>query len=73
MKFAPATDKYECLFQGFYLLFGCPTAADQDEVGRMISIMLMDPDITQKHAQQACDRAVTAHLNEKKLEATFNG
>ncbi len=73
MKFENTGDKFETLFQGFYLLFGCPTTKDRDEVSRMICIMLMDSEITKEHAQQACERAVTAHLNEKKLEATFNG
>ena len=73
MKLTPSNDKTECLFQGFYLLFGCPTDKDRDEVSRMICIMLLDSEITKEHAQQACERAITAHLNEKKLEATFNG
>ena len=73
MKFEKPKDKFETLFQGFYLLFGCLTEKDRDEVSRMICIMLMDTEITKEHAQQACERAVTTHLNEKKLEATFNG
>tara|TARA_R100001143_G_C3335121_1_gene121399 strand:+ start:822 stop:1049 length:228 start_codon:yes stop_codon:yes gene_type:complete len=75
MKFEnKPSDKFECLFQGFYLLFDPAANADQqDEICKMLLLMLVDPDITKEHAQQASDRAIEAHMNEKKLEATFNG
>ena len=75
MKFEnKPSDKFECLFQGFYLLFDPAANADQqDEICKMLLLMLVDPDITKKHAQHACDRAMLAHANEKKLEAIYNG
>ena len=65
-------DKHEFLFQGFYLLFACPTTPHADDMAKIICTLLMDPEITKEHAQQACDRAMLAHINEKKLEETFN-
>ena len=73
MKFEPTKDKKETLFQGFYILFAAPTAKHQEEVGQMLCVMLMDSEISQKDAQNACERAIEAHLVEKKLEDTFNG
>ena len=67
------TDKEEFLFQGFYLLFACPTSKHQDEMVKIICALLMHPEISKEQAQQAVDRAIAAHLNENKLEATFNG
>ena len=73
MKLTPSNDKRECLFQGFYILFAAPTAKHQEEVGQMLCVMLMDSEITRQDAQNACDRAIQAHITEKKLEDTFNG
>ena len=73
MKFEPTKDKKESLFQGFYILFAAPTAKRQEEVGQMLCVMLMDSEITRQDAQNACDRAIQAHITEKQLEATFNG
>ena len=73
MKFEATKDKKETLFQGFYILFAAPTAKHQEEVGQMLCLMLMDSEITQADAQNACDRAIQAHITEKQLEATFNG
>ena len=73
MKFKPTKDKKESLFQGFYILFAAPTAKHQEEVGQMLCVMLMDSEITRQDAQNACDRAIQAHITEKQLEATFNG
>ena len=73
MKFEATKDKKETLFQGFYILFAAPTAKHQEEVGQMLCILLMDSEITRQDAQNACDRAIQAHITEKKLEATFNG
>ena len=73
MKLTPTKDKKEMLFQGFYVLFQAPTFQHQQEVGQMLCVMLMDSEITQKDAQNACERAIDAHLTEKKLEDTFNG
>ena len=73
MKFEATKDKKETLFQGFYILFAAPTAKHQEEVGQMLCLMLMDSEISQKDAQNACERAIQAHLTEKKLEDTFNG
>jgi len=73
MKFEATKDKKENLFQGFYILFAAPTAKHQEEVGQMLCLMLMDSEISQTDAQNACERAITAHLVEKKLEETFNG
>ena len=66
------TDKEEFLFQGFYLLFACPTSKHQEEMVQILCALIMDPDISKEQVQQAVDRAIAAHLNEKKLEATFN-
>ena len=73
MKFDKTGDKFEALFQGFYLLFQCPTVRHQLEVSQMITLILMDSEITEKDVHQQCARAIEAHENEKKLEATFNG
>ena len=73
MKFEVTKDKKETLFQGFYILFAAPTAKHQEEVGQMLCLMLMDSEITRQDAQNACDRAIQAHITEKQLEATFNG
>ena len=73
MKLTPSNDKRECLFQGFYILFAAPTVKHQEEVGQMLCLMLMDSEITRQDAQNACDRAIQAHITEKQLEATFNG
>ena len=73
MKFEPTKDKKENLFQGFYILFAAPTAKHQEEGGQMLCLMLMDSEITRQDAQNACDRAIQAHITEKQLEATFNG
>ena len=73
MKFEATKDKKESLFQGFYILFAAPTAKHQEEVGQMLCLMLMDSEITRQDAQNACDRAIQAHITEKQLEATFNG
>ena len=73
MKFEATKDKKECLYQGFYVLFAAPTAKHQEEVGQMLCLMLMDSEITQLDAQNACERAIQAHLNEKQLEKSFNG
>jgi|TARA_R100000455_G_C6212482_1_gene79593 hypothetical protein len=73
MKFEATKDKKETLFQGFYILFAAPTAKHQDEVSQMLCLMLMDSEITQLDAQNACERAIQAHLNEKQLEKSFNG
>ena len=73
MKFEPPKDKKECLYQGFYVLFAAPTAKHQEEVGQMLCRMLMDAEITQLDAQHACERAIQAHLTEKKLVDSFNG
>jgi len=73
MKFEATKDKKETLFQGFYILFAAPTAKHQEEVGQMLCVMLMDSEITRQDAQNACDRAIQAHITEKQLEATFNG
>jgi hypothetical protein len=73
MKFEATKDKKENLFQGFYILFAATTAKHQEEVGQMLCVMLMDSDITREDACNACNRAIEAHLTEKKLEETFNG
>ena len=73
MKFEPTKDKKETLLQGFYILFAAPTVKHQEEVGQMLCLMLMDSEITRQDAQNACDRAIQAHITEKQLEATFNG
>ena len=73
MKFEATKDKKETLFQGFYILLAEPTAKHQEEVGQMLCLMLMDSEITRQDAQNACDRAIQAHITEKKLEDTFNG
>ena len=73
MKLTPSNDKRECLFQGFYILFQCQTVKHQLEVSQLISIIMLDSDITEKDVHQACARAIEAHETEKKLEATFNG
>ena len=73
MKFEATKDKKETLFQGFYILFAAPTAKHQEEVGQMLCVMLMDSEITRQDAQNACDRAIQAHITEKQLEATYNG
>ena len=73
MKFEATKDKKETLFQGFYILFAASTAKHQEEVGQMLCLMLMDSEITRRDAQNACDRAIQAHITEKQLEATFNG
>ena len=73
MKFEATKDKKETLFQGFYILFAAPTVKHQEEVGQMLCVMLMDSEITRQDAQNACDRAIQAHITEKKLEDTFNG
>ena len=73
MKFEATKDKKECLYQGFYVLFAAPTFQHQQEVGQMLCVMLMDSEISQEDAQNACSKAIDAHLTEKKLEATFNG
>ena len=73
MKFEATKDKKETLFQGFYILFAAPTAKHQEEVGQMLCLMLMESEITRQDAQNACDRAIQAHITEKQLEATFNG
>ena len=73
MKFEPTKDKKETLFQGFYILFAAPTVKNQEEVGQMLCLMLMDSEITRQDAQNACDRAIQAHITEKQLEATYNG
>ena len=73
MKFEPTKDKKETLFQGFYILFAAPTVKHQEEVGQMLCLILMDSEITRQDAQNACDRAIKAHITEKQLEATYNG
>ena len=73
MKLTPTKDKKEMLFQGFYVLFAAPTFQHQQEVGQMLCVMLMDSELSQEDAQNACTRAIDAHLTEKKLEDTFNG
>ena len=73
MKFEPTKDKKENLYQGFYILFAAPTAKHQEEVSQMLCLMLMDSELSQEDAQNACSRAIDAHLTEKKLEDTFNG
>ena len=73
MKFEATKDKKETLFQGFYILFAAPTAKHQEAVGQMLCLMLMDSEITRQDAQNACDRAIQAHITEKQLEATYNG
>ena len=73
MKFEPTKDKKECLYQGFYVLFAAPTFQHQQEVGQMLCVMLMDSELSQEDAQNACERAIQAHLTEKKLEDTFIG
>ena len=73
MKLEPAQDKFESLYQGFILLFSSPTPRHQEEVGQMLCLMLMDPDITQKHAQDACCRAIAALQLENNLMKQFGG
>ena len=73
MKFEATKDKKETLFQGFYILFQCPTVKHQLEVSQLISMIMLDSEITEKDVHQACARAIEAHENEKQLEATFNG
>ena len=73
MKLTPTKDKKEMLFKGFYVLFAAPTFQHQQEVGQMLCVMLMDSEITRQDAQNACDRAIQAHITEKQLEATYNG
>ena len=73
MKFEATKDKKETLFQGFYILFAAPTVKHQEEVGQMLCLMLMDSEITRQDAQNACDRAIQAHITENQLEATYNG
>ena len=73
MKFQQPKDKYEALFHGFYLLFDpAANANQQDEICKLLTLLLSDPEITIVHAQQATERAINAHVNEKKFEATFN-
>ena len=73
MKFQIPKDKYEALFHGFYLLYD-PAAdpAHINELSKLIMVLLMDPEITQEQVQSASNRAIQAHENEKKLEASFN-
>ena len=73
MKFEATKDKKETLFQGFYILFAAPTTKNQEEVGQMLCVMLMDSEITKEDAEIACSWAIQAHITEKQLEATFNG
>ena len=73
MKFEATKDKKETLFQGFYILFAAPTVKHQEEVGQRLCLMLMESEITRQDAQNACDRAIQAHITEKQLEATYNG
>ena len=73
MKLTPTKDKKEMLFQGFYVLFAAPTFQHQQEVGQMLCVLLMDSELTREDACNACNRAIAAHLTEKKLEDTFNG
>ena len=54
MKFEATKDKKENLYQGFYILFAAPTAKHQEEVGQMLCLMLMDSEITQLDAHNAC-------------------
>ena len=73
MKLTPTKDKKEMLFQGCYVLFAAPTFQHQQEGGQMLCVLLMDSELSQEDAQNACSRAIDAHLTEKKLEDTFNG
>ena len=74
MKLEPPKDKYELLFQCFFLLFDPEANAQQfDELTKMLMIMLSDPEITQDHAQIACERAIDSHTTIQELEANFNG
>tara|TARA_R100000734_G_C3312364_1_gene103377 strand:+ start:417 stop:644 length:228 start_codon:yes stop_codon:yes gene_type:complete len=75
MNFEPtATSNEDLLFQGFWLLFSkCATDEQKDDVCRCILFILANPDVTAEHAQNACDRAIEAHVNENLLEKTFNG
>tara|TARA_R100001510_G_C7581590_1_gene154380 strand:- start:522 stop:746 length:225 start_codon:yes stop_codon:yes gene_type:complete len=74
MKLEPPKDKYELLYQCFFLLFDPAANAQQrDEVTSMLMIMLSDPEITQDHAQIACDKAISSQTNIQILEANFNG
>ena len=73
MKFEATKDKKETLFQGFYILFAAPTAKHQEEVGQRLCLMLMDSEITQEDAQNACSRAIDAHLTEIKVQDSFYG
>jgi len=73
MKLEPAKDKYELLYQGFVLLFTCPTSKHREEVSEMIGCMLLDPDITHERAQNACVRAIEVLQLEKNLMKQFGG
>ena len=72
MKFQQPKDKYEALFHGFYLLFDPAANADQqDEICKLLTLMLADPEITIVHAQQATERAIDAHSKRKKIGGNF--
>lgn len=71
MRFTKSDSKTELLFQGFVLLFQTKLTNQKevtkhtDEIIQMMTLMLMDPDITQDIAQAACDRAIKTIQLEK--------
>jgi hypothetical protein len=71
MKFTKSDSKPEILFQGFVMLFQTQLTNQKeitrhkDDLVNMVTIMLMDPEITHEVAQAAIDRAIKALTLEK--------
>ena len=71
MKFQKSDSKPEILFQGFVMLFQTQLTNQKeitrhkDDLVNLVTIMLMDPDITQEVAQAAIDRAIKTLTLEK--------
>ena len=71
MKFIKSDSKPEILFQGFVMLFQTQLTNQKeitrhkDELVNMVTLMLMDSEITQEVAQAAIDRAIKAITLEK--------
>ena len=71
MQFQKSDSKPEILFQGFVMLFQTQLTNQKeitrhkDELVNMVTLMLMDPEITQEVAQAAIDRAIKALTLEK--------
>ena len=71
MNFQKSDLKPEILFQGFVMLFQTQLTNQKeitrhkDELVNMVTLMLMDPEITHEVAQAAIDRAIKALTLEK--------